>query len=178
MLPAADCGRFAYEPATAFREEEPGRTEPATEKPPPCDRDPWWCPELNVFSWPGGRENPLPSCSVTMRIPGRRGGGGGAALASEAAWDSQQLDNGFIGLQSVPMPFGSLESTEVVAELAGFFSSFTMVDVEDDRENVLEPGTRLLKWVSLSFFVNFQLILRRRRLWRECVGGGVDQAWI
>lgn len=99
-------------------------------------------------------------------------------MASEAAWDSQQLDNGFIGLQSVPMPFGSLESTEVVAELAGFFSSFTMVDVEDDRENVLEPGTRLLKWVSLSFFVNFQLILRRRRLWRECVGGGVDQAWI
>jgi hypothetical protein len=112
---------------------------------------------------------------VTIRIPGRRGGGGGAALASEAALDSQRLHSDPMGLQFLPMPFGSLESTEVVAELAGFFSSFTMVDVEDDRENVLDPGTRLLKWVSLSFLVNFQLILRRR-LWRECVGGGVDQA--
>jgi hypothetical protein len=89
MLPAADCGRFAYEPATGFRDDEPGRTDPATERPPPWDSDPWWCPELNVCSWPAGSEKPLPSWSVTIRIPGRRGGGGGAALASEAAAKSQ-----------------------------------------------------------------------------------------
>lgn len=101
-------------------------------------------------------------------------------MASDAAWNSQQLDNEYAGLQSLPMPFGSLGSTEVAAELAGFFSSFTMVDVEDDRENVLDPGTRLLRCVSFRRFDSFQLILRRRRrrLWRECAGGGVDQAWI
>ena len=73
MLPAADCGRPAYEPA-ALREDEPGRTEPATDRPPPWDKEPWWWAwPLNCCSAPGGSENFWPSWRVTMRIPGRRG---------------------------------------------------------------------------------------------------------
>jgi len=49
MLPAADCGRC---------EDEPGRIEPATERPPPWDMEPWWwLPPLNCCSAPAGREN-------------------------------------------------------------------------------------------------------------------------
>ena len=71
-----------YEPTGGFL--DPGRMEPATEKPPPCESEPWWWePPLKACSAPGGREKPLPSCSVTIRIPGRRGAAGGAA--SEAA---------------------------------------------------------------------------------------------
>lgn len=32
-----------------------------------------------------GREKPVPSCRVTIKIPGRGGAGGCAAMASEAA---------------------------------------------------------------------------------------------
>lgn len=74
-----------YEPATGFLD-DPGRMDPATEKPPPVESEPWWCePPLKACSAPGGREKALPSWSVTIRIPGRRGAGGGAAFASEAA---------------------------------------------------------------------------------------------
>lgn len=70
---------------------ELGRMDPATEKPPPVDRDPWWWPDpANAASAPGGRANPDPSWRVTIRIPGFNGGGGGTALASEAAREISQ----------------------------------------------------------------------------------------
>lgn len=46
--------------------------------------EPW--PGLaKACSAPGGKLNPRPSCSVTIRIPGLTGAGGGDINASEAA---------------------------------------------------------------------------------------------
>jgi hypothetical protein len=57
---------------------------------------------------------------------------------------------------TIPMPFGSLESTSVVAllaELAVFDgASLVMVDVDEDLLKVFARGAR---WVSFSFLVNF-----------------------
>jgi hypothetical protein len=63
--PAADCGRpEEYDPAMFwFREEEPGRIDPATLKPPPEEREPecpLWGPR-KASSAPGGSWKPLPS---------------------------------------------------------------------------------------------------------------------
>lgn len=76
-----------------------------------------------------------------MRIPGRRGGGGGAAFASEAA----------IPFES----FGSTGGVALLAELDVFEDlSSTIVEVDDDRLKVFARGARC---VSLSFFVIFQV---------------------
>jgi len=86
-----------------------------------------------------------------MRIPGRRGCAGADALASEAAVGfGQQAVSAGRGTQ-VPMPL-SFESPSVVAlaaelEALGVGWSPTMVDVDDERLNVLARGARC---VSLS----------------------------
>lgn len=52
-----------------------------------------WPGRWNDCSTPGGRLNPLPSCSVKIKIPGLTGGGGGEIKASDAAmfWESLPL---------------------------------------------------------------------------------------
>ena len=85
-----------------------------------------------------------------MRIPVRRGGGGGAASASEDAVLGQPGVSGR-WTSLVPIPL-SLESVRVVALLAwlealGVAWSLTIVDVDDERLNVLARGARC---VSLS----------------------------
>lgn len=89
-----------------------------------------------------------------MRIPGLRGGGGGAALASEAAEVMSASCMRWSHGEYVPMPFGSLGSTAVVlldmlaVDVLGVADSlFTMVDVDEDRLKVLARGARC---VSLS----------------------------
>lgn len=87
-----------------------------------------------------------------MRIPGRRGGGGGAAFASEAAGRVRVSKKRHFRERFVlPMPLGSLGSTSVVALLAepvdfGVWSP-TMVEVDEERLKVLASGARC---VSLS----------------------------
>lgn len=87
---------------------------------------------------------------MTIRIPGRRGCAGADALASEAAGLGQQEVSGDRRTK-VPMPL-SLESPRVVAlaaelEALGVGWSPTIVDVDDERLNVLARGARC---VSLS----------------------------
>jgi hypothetical protein len=68
---------------------------------------------VKACSAPGGREKPLPSWRVTIRIPGFRGGGGGAAFASDAAGEYMSAALWFVFSEDTPMPFGSLGSTRV-----------------------------------------------------------------
>jgi hypothetical protein len=86
-----------------------------------------------------------------MRIPGRRGGAGAAALVSEAAIGAGQQEVSVGREAKVPMPL-SFESPSVVAlaaelEALGVGWSPTIVDVDDERLNVLARGARC---VSLS----------------------------
>src|ERR1700744_5624688 len=86
MAPAEDDGRWpgTYDPGAGFRD-EPGRIEPATEKPPPPVRDPTcWC-DLNLSSVPGGSEKPWPSWRVMIKMPGFSGGDGGAEAGAVVA---------------------------------------------------------------------------------------------
>jgi hypothetical protein len=85
-------------------------------------------------------------------------------LASEAALDGQHPSDWYMLVDGIPMPFGSFESTKVVALLpADLSSGLTMVEVDDERLKVLASGARLLPmWTSLSFFVSFQLIVAVR----------------
>lgn len=85
-------------------------------------------------------------------MPGRRGGGGGAAFASDAA-ESVSSFPGICVRDYAPMPLGSFESTRVVLlpELAGLDCwSPTIVEVDDERLKVLARGARC---VSLSSVV-------------------------
>lgn len=97
------------------------------------------CPGLtNACSAPGGKLNPLPSCSVKIRIPGRAAATGGEIICSDAA----------IFCVSAPLLLGGGTGVlvpEVVGDLAG--ASGVMVDWEDEREKVLARGARC---VSLS----------------------------
>jgi hypothetical protein len=98
-----------------------------------------------------------------MRIPGRRGGAGGAVFASEAAAKCQRQESPSICEATIPMPFGSLGSTRVVAllaELDVLGCSLTIVEVDDDRLKVFARGARC---VSFSFLVSFQLIVKSKR---------------
>ena len=95
----------------------------------------------------------MPSCRVTIRIPGRRGGGGAAAFASDAAAtvSNRALSRMWAGY--APIPLGSFESARVEPLLTEPVWSLTMVDVDDERLKVLASGARC---VSLSFLVSFQ----------------------
>ena len=83
--PPVDCGRAsepaAEAPAPGPREEAVlGRKEPAklpATGPPAAG--------LKTCCWFSGSAKPLPSCRVTIRMPGLRGAGGGETRASAAA---------------------------------------------------------------------------------------------
>jgi len=154
LMPAlAVCGLPPppYEPTKLpWFTDDPGRADPATENPPPPCESEAPCLGWKACSAPAGRENARPSCKVMIRIPGLRGFAGGVALASEAAVVGLSATCVFFllsALQGIPMPFGSSEGTEGAEArgLVGF--SFMIVEVEDERLNVLASGAR---WVSFS----------------------------
>ena len=61
------------------------RRDPETEKPPPPASEPLPCDD-GARGWnSSGSLKPLPSCSVTIRMPGFTGETGGLALASDDA---------------------------------------------------------------------------------------------
>lgn len=71
--PPEVCGLalLAYDPATLPACcDDPGRTDPATPKPFPCERELDVCVLKTVLYW-SGREKLDPSCNVTIKIPGR-----------------------------------------------------------------------------------------------------------
>lgn len=96
-----------------------------------------------------GKENPLPSCSVTIKIPGLVGAAGGETSASDAA---------------IPLlePVLVLALAELVVGVgsSGAGESGLMVDVEEDLPKPLVRGA---KCVSLSFLVSFQDIVLPER---------------
>jgi hypothetical protein len=94
---------------------------------------------------------------VTIRIPGLRGGGGGAALASEAAVAMSAFGRAEAAGEYVLMPFGSLGSTAVVlldmlaVDALGVADSLlTMVEVDEDRLKVLARGARCVSLSSVT----------------------------
>ena len=101
-----------------------------------------------------------------MRIPGRRGCAGAEALASEAAVGvGQQAVSAGRGSQ-VPMPL-SLELPSVVAlaaelEALGVGWSSTMVDVDDERLNVLARGARCVSLSSAARVRGASLVVGER----------------
>jgi len=109
--------------------------------------EPW--PGLwKACSAPGGKLNPLPSCRVTIKIPGRTGPAGGEIKASEAAmfcaseplFDGAMVDDCESGVEApgVVLPDGDLTGASVI------------VDWEEEREKVLARGARCVSLSSTS----------------------------
>lgn len=132
--------------------------EPATEKPPAPVRE-FACEcwdTLKACSAPGGRENPLPSWSVTIRMPGLRGGGGGAVFASEAALDERLvLLTRNKALNAVPIPLGSFSAGATVVGVVAPDLAASGVSGVENREKV--PP----RWVSLSSAADQYSLCRR-----------------
>jgi len=114
--------------------------------------EPW--PGLwKACSAPGGRLNPRPSCSVTIKIPGLTGPAGGEINASEAAIfcaSEALLDGARVDCDN------GVEVPGVVGpddDLTG--ASGVMVDCEEEREKVLARGARCVSFNSVQHQVSY-----------------------
>lgn len=105
----------------------------------------------------------MPSCRVTIRIPGRGCAGGWLAMISDAAKLISMITLYSCIVSDVPMPLSFVGVLLAMLAFSSFAVSPVIVDVEVEREKVLARGPRC---VSLSS--------RGRDLSASIFGGEID----